>query len=128
MKYPIVYDDCIKRKKLQEDIYGKNAPLISDDMNNIWYELLERLNYIATQEEVCATPKIIEAIVGTAKGDMRKAVNTLQSIHLYYGDTLTHFGSGMYSSKSLFYQYIHTYIYIYISIAYVSLSQSQSQS
>ena len=72
------------------------SPLSNDAMT-------ERLNYIATQEEVCATPRIIEAIIGTAKGDMRKAVNTLQSIHLYYGDTLKHFGSGMYSSKSLFY-------------------------
>ena len=52
MKYPIVYDDCIKRKKFLEDIYGKNAPLISDDMNNIWYELLERLNYIADRHNI----------------------------------------------------------------------------
>ena len=55
--------------------------------------MTDRLNYIAEKEEVSATPKIIEAIIATAGGDMRKAVNTLQSIHLYYGTKLKQFES-----------------------------------
>ena len=62
------------------------TPLSNDAMT-------QRLNFIAHKEEVSATPNIIEAIIETAGGDMRKAVNTLQSIHLYYGDKLKHFGS-----------------------------------
>ena len=74
---------CNQSTKIIEPIQSRAAILrytrLSDE------QILSRLKTVCTQEEVSYTSDGIEAIIFTAEGDMRNALNNLQATHSGFG-------------------------------------------
>ena len=74
---------CNTSNKITEPIQSRCAILrftrLSDE------QLLRRLQYVCKEEGVSYEPEGLEALIFTAEGDMRNALNNLQSTHSGFG-------------------------------------------
>lgn len=68
---------CNQSSKIIEPIQSRCAIVRFSKLSD--QELLSRLSTVATNESVATTPDGLEAVVFTADGDMRQALNNLQS-------------------------------------------------
>ncbi|XP_065663607.1 replication factor C subunit 2 isoform X3 [Hydra vulgaris] len=74
---------CNQSDKIIEAIQSRCAVLRYTKLTDA--QLLERLLDICEKEKVIKTDEGLEAIVFTAQGDMRQAINNLQSTHTGFG-------------------------------------------
>lgn len=74
---------CNQSNKIIEPIQSRCAILRFSKLRDV--ELLARLRHIAHKEEVEITDDGYEALIFTSEGDMRQAVNNLQSTHTGLG-------------------------------------------
>jgi replication factor C subunit 2/4 len=74
---------CNQSSKLIEPIQSRCASLRFSKLSDS--EILARLTQVAQLEGVPATDSGLEALVFTAEGDMRNALNNMQSAHMGFG-------------------------------------------
>ena len=74
---------CNQSSKLIEPIQSRCAILRFSKLSDS--EVLSRLNYVAQVEAVPCTDSGLEALVFTAEGDMRNALNNMQSAFIGFG-------------------------------------------
>ncbi|KAI9322803.1 P-loop containing nucleoside triphosphate hydrolase protein [Dichotomocladium elegans] len=82
---------CNQSNKIIEPIQSRCAILRFDRLTN--EDVTERLQYISECEKVNITNDGLEALVFTADGDMRQAINNLQS---------THFGFNLVNAQNVY--------------------------
>ncbi|GBG31376.1 Replication factor C subunit 2 [Hondaea fermentalgiana] len=74
---------CNTSSKIIEPIQSRCAILRYSRLSDV--DILERIKYVCAQEQIATTEKGFEAIIFTAEGDMRNALNNLQSTHAGFG-------------------------------------------
>lgn len=74
---------CNNSNKIAEPIQSRCAILRFSRLTD--KQILFRLDHVCQLEGVTATPKGLEALIFTADGDMRNALNNLQSTHAGFG-------------------------------------------
>jgi len=74
---------CNTSSKIIEPIQSRCAILRYSRLSDA--DVLERIKYVCTQEKIASTDKGLEAIIFSAEGDMRNALNNLQSTHAGFG-------------------------------------------
>jgi len=75
---------CNTSTKVIEPIQSRCAIVRFSKVADI--DVLERVRFVVAKEGVTATPEGLEAIVFTADGDMRQALNNLQATFTGFGD------------------------------------------
>ena len=74
---------CNLSNKIIEPIQSRCAILRYTKLNDM--QILKRLNEVCAAEGVTTTEDGLEAIIFTAEGDMRNALNNLQATHAGFG-------------------------------------------
>lgn len=75
---------CNTSSKVIEPIQSRCAIVRFTRVSDV--QVLQRVKQIVAKEGVTATPEGLEAVVFTADGDMRQALNNLQATHTGFGD------------------------------------------
>mmetsp|Transcript_11267 Transcript_11267/g.20935 ORF Transcript_11267/g.20935 Transcript_11267/m.20935 type:complete len:261 (-) Transcript_11267:757-1539(-) len=74
---------CNTSSKIIEPIQSRCAILRYSRLSDS--QVLKRIKYVCEKEKIATTPKGLEAIIFSAEGDMRNALNNLQSTHAGFG-------------------------------------------